>query len=115
MVSRVQRDDAPECLSCGACCFSQLETYVRVTGDDHARLGDDVATLVRFVDNRAFMAMTGGHCAALRVDHATARFVCSVYETRPAICRELARGSPECAGERATKADRPLLALRTRR
>ena len=27
-------NDAPDCLHCGVCCFSDLETYVRVTGED---------------------------------------------------------------------------------
>jgi hypothetical protein len=31
---------APECLACGTCCFSNLEMYVRVSGDDHARLAE---------------------------------------------------------------------------
>jgi uncharacterized protein len=30
-------------------------------------------------------------------------FFCTIYERRPQICRDLARGSPECEGERATK------------
>jgi|SRR5579883_2064443 Fe-S-cluster containining protein len=102
----------PECLSCGTCCFSNLETYVRVTGDDHARLGARAEELVVFVGNRAYMRMVDGRCAALRVDRAARRFVCDVYEARPATCRDLARGSPSCLGELATKRDRPLRALR---
>ena len=31
--------DSAACLHCGVCCFSRLETYVRVTGDDWTRLG----------------------------------------------------------------------------
>jgi len=104
-------DAAPQCLDCGVCCFSELERYVRVTGDDHARLGDDAEAWTHFLGNQAYMRMTDGHCAALVIDGA--RFVCSVYERRPQICRDLARGSGECAGERATKGDRPV-ALRRR-
>ncbi len=104
-------DDPPECLACGTCCFSRLETYVPVTGDDHARLGDRAADLVVFHGNRAFMRMTGEHCAALRVDAARAEYVCSVYEVRPETCRALARGSAECRGELASKRDRPVEAL----
>jgi Fe-S-cluster containining protein len=103
--------DAPECLRCGACCFSTLETYVRVSGDDHARLGDAAESLVRFDGHRAYMRMVDGHCAALVVDARSGRFVCSMYEARPDTCRDLARGSPACAGERETKRERPLLAL----
>ena len=100
-----------DCLSCGTCCFSQLETYVRVSGDDFERLGSAAETLTVFVGNRAYMRMVDGHCAALRVDPAARRFVCTVYETRPAVCRALERGSPECEGEIATKGERPRLVL----
>jgi uncharacterized protein len=101
----------PECLACGACCFSRLETYVRVTGDDHARLGERADELVRFDGNRAYMRMTDGHCAALRIETSSRQFVCSAYETRPRICRDLARGSGACLGELATKHKRASLAL----
>lgn len=103
----------PECLACGACCFSRLETYVAVTGDDHERLGDRADELVRFEGNRAYMRMTDGHCAALFVDKITKQFFCGAYEARPQICRDLARGSSACAGEIETKSDRPLIALRS--
>ena len=105
-------DDPPRCQSCGVCCFSMLERYVRVSGREYARLGEDAETLVRFIGNRAYMRMPDGHCAALRIDRDSAKFVCSVYDRRPDTCRDLERGSPECLGERALKADRPSVALR---
>jgi Fe-S-cluster containining protein len=108
----------PPCLACGTCCFSNLETSVRVTGDDYARLGDGVDRYVHFVGNRAYMRLDGPHCAALRVDVEANLFVCTVYEQRPDACRELARESPHCAGERFTKAGRAeprLLQLRRAR
>jgi hypothetical protein len=101
------RGGAPECLSCGTCCFSTLREYVRVTGDDHARLGADAERLTAFVGNRAYMKMADGRCAALRIDGRTGRFACSVYDRRPDACRDLERGSPACLGELATKGDRP--------
>ena len=84
-----------------------------VTGTDYARLGDHTDTYVAFDGNRAFMVMTHGHCAALRMD--AGRFTCAVYELRPETCRALARDSNECAGEIFSKADRPLLALRRKK
>ena len=102
---------APECLACGACCFSRLETYVPVTGDDHERLGDRTDELVRFEGNRAYMRMVDGHCAALRVEKGSGQLFCSAYETRPQTCRDLARGSGACRGEIEAKQDRPRLAL----
>src|SRR5579863_3992187 len=102
----------PKCLACGACCFSRLEAYVRVTGDDHARLGERADELVRFDGNRAYMRMVDGHCAALRVERSTGQLVCSAYEARPQTCRDLVRSSGACHGEIASKQDRPLHALK---
>jgi hypothetical protein len=101
----------PQCLACGVCCFSRLETYVQVTGDDHQRLGERADELVRFDGNRAYMRMADGHCAALRIEKSSGELVCSAYDTRPQTCRDLARGSGACLGEIATKRGRPLLAL----
>jgi uncharacterized protein len=105
-------DDAPPCLACGSCCFSKLATYARIDGSDHARLGDRVDELTVFIGNRCYMKMHDGHCAALAVDVVTRRFVCSAYETRPAVCRELERGSPACRGEIHEKSTRPVAFIR---
>ena len=102
----------PECLSCGTCCFSLMLDYVRVSGQDYARLGERVEELVWFDGNRAYMRMVDGHCGALRIDLRSGEFVCDTYGTRPQVCRDLARGSGACLGEIATKAQRPLSALR---
>jgi uncharacterized protein len=102
----------PECLACGTCCFSLLPNFVRVTGDDHARLAERADDLVWFDGIRAFMRMADGHCAALVLDAGSGQFFCSVYADRPQVCRELERGSGACLAEREQKAERPLLALR---
>ena len=102
----------PPCLGCGSCCFSRLETYVRVDGDDHLRLGGRAEELTLFVGNRCYMRMFEGHCAALVIDLNTRSFVCSAYENRPEICRELLRCSPACAGEIHEKGERPGTLLR---
>jgi hypothetical protein len=93
-----------DCLRCGACCFSPAEAFVRVTGPDWARLGDAAERLAHFIVHRAYMKMADGHCAALELRTTPAgepEFFCTVYENRPQICRDLARGSPECEGERS--------------
>ena len=102
----------PECLACGTCCFSHLATFVAVSGDDYARLGDHVDALVSFDGVHAHMRMVDGHCGALEVDARSGQFVCTVYAARPQVCRDLARGSGACSGERAAKAERPVIALR---
>jgi Fe-S-cluster containining protein len=114
----------PDCLKCGTCCFSTLDRYVAVSGDDYERLGEHAERLVTWIGNRAYMKMHDGHCAALAIqttrqgsssDTGGARFVCTIYDERPTTCRALERGSPECEGERATKGERPMLTLaRTR-
>jgi uncharacterized protein len=96
---------------CGACCFSRLRTYVRVTGDDHARLGDRALELVWFEGNRAYMRMVDNHCGALRIEPASGRFVCDAYQIRPDVCRVLEPGSGACRGELEAKATRPPLEL----
>ena len=117
-------DDTPEdCMRCGACCFSDSRRHARVTGDDHARLGDDAELLVEWIGNEAFMKIARApgdmdRCVALEIDAAAGTFACSIYETRPAVCRDLERGSGACHGELATKRERPrraLVVLATRR
>jgi Fe-S-cluster containining protein len=109
MVTAMQK--VPECLDCGTCCFSRLDDYVRVTGDDYSRLGDQAEALVWFDSNRAYLRMVNHHCVALIVDKAHQQFVCSIYETRPQVCRDLERGSPACRAEIETKGLRPISAL----
>jgi len=77
-------------------------------------MGARADELVRFVGNRAFLRVVDGMCAALRVDRERGTFPCSAYDVRPAVCRDLARGSPECLGEIATKGDRPHRMLQRR-
>jgi Fe-S-cluster containining protein len=81
-----------------------------VTGEDWTRLGEAAELVAHIVGNRAYMRMADGRCAALDVrtgaDGARECF-CTVYERRPQICRDLARGSPQCEGEMALKGDRP--------
>jgi len=104
-------ESAPsDCLRCGVCCFSRLPTYVRVTGEDWARLGDDAGRWAHFIGHRAYLRMHDGHCAALETrpsPEGGTIYFCAAYERRPQTCRDLQRGSPECAGERATKGGRP--------
>lgn len=90
-----------------------------MTGDDHARLGDDAESLVTWIGNTAFMRLEHvgdpgrglRRCAALAIDPELGTFACSIYERRPQVCRDLERGGSACRGELATKADRPPRAL----
>jgi hypothetical protein len=76
--------------------------FVRVTGEDWTRLADRADELAQFIGHRAFMRMTGGHCVALDVrlnQDGGPDYFCTLYEQRPQICRDLARGSAECEAE----------------
>jgi len=79
---------------------------VRVTGDDWTRLGADATRVAHFIGHRAYMRMTGERCTALelrRTPEGATEYFCTVYANRPQVCRDLARGSAQCAGERLAK------------
>lgn len=97
-------------MRCGTCCFSNAPDYLRVLGVDYERLADDAERLTHCIENRVYMRLESGHCAALTVK-ADGHFLCSVYERRPDVCRWLERGSGNCRGELETKTDRPREAL----
>lgn len=113
MKSRLDLTGVPECVACGACCFSTNAEYLRVAGVDYERLGEDAERLTIFVENRAYMRLVDGHCAALTYDPKRQHYLCSIYENRPDVCRWLERGSGQCAAERHEKSERPI-ALRRR-
>ena len=99
----------PVCLTCGACCFSQLPTYVQVSGDDWSRLGEQAEKVAHFIGIRAYMKMEAGHCSALAIRRSAggvAEYFCTIYDRRPQVCRDLARGSPQCQAELEQKAAR---------
>jgi Fe-S-cluster containining protein len=113
----MDEDEPPhDCTRCAACCFSDSPRHARVTGDDHRRLGEEAEQLVEWIGNAAFMRLervTGSmhKCIALAIDPVAGTFACSIYETRPQVCRDLERGSAACRGELASKAERPKRAL----
>ena len=103
-------EDSAACLRCGVCCFSRLDTYVRVSGDDWARLGPDAERVAHFIGHRAYLRMREGRCAAWVTragPDGAAEYFCTIYERRPQVCRDLGRGSPECEAELALKSARP--------
>lgn len=107
----VVTDETLSCLRCGACCFNDNPTAVRVTGDDLDRLGEvDGTALTNWVGHRLFMRVVQGRCAALEV-RADGTFACAVYERRPQVCRDLAQGSAACNAERWEKVHRTVVAL----
>jgi Fe-S-cluster containining protein len=101
-----------DCTTCGACCYGKRD-YVQVFPDDAARLGqartaelvapavgESPASVGREPEPKRFMKMTHGHCIALSVANPN-RFLCTVYEDRPVLCRALEPGSTPCLEARA--------------
>ena len=79
------------CSNCQACCCRLEVMIIADTGipDEHISLDEwGAETMLRLDD---------GWCSAL--DRKT--FMCSIYESRPLICREFEMGSYECSSERA--------------
>lgn len=104
-------DEPPECIDCGACCFSNLPEYVRVFGVDHDRMDERAAALTEFEGNRCFMKMRDGRCSALSIDAERGQFLCTIYPMRSDVCRSLERGSGQCRADRHEKGERPRRAL----
>jgi Fe-S-cluster containining protein len=88
-----------DCCECGACCFSNSDTYVQVQEEESQALEKAQAYVKR--DGALYLRMHQGHCAQLA--HADGDWVCQVYPDRPSTCRQLKRGSPECLEERHLK------------
>ena len=85
------RDLQISCSNCRACCC-RLEVL----------LITDTGVPEYFIDSNSWGArvmarLDDGWCAALDRD----TFRCSIYERRPAICRDFEMGSYECQIERA--------------
>jgi Fe-S-cluster containining protein len=87
-------DGLPPCTDCGHCCFFPDERYVMLFDEDLVRLGERAAELTHWIKGRCFLRMEAGHCIALRQDGE--RWLCSVYEIRPGLCREFERGCDTC-------------------
>ena len=101
-----------DCTTCGACCFGKRD-YVQVFAHDAERLGpartaelvappvgEIPASVGRESEPKRFMKMTHGHCIALSTAK-PGRFLCTVYEDRPVLCRALEPGSAACLEARA--------------
>lgn len=95
-----------DCLRCGVCCFSKSGTYVRVSESDLKRLGDAAHDWTRQVGGKAYMRMEEGHCLALHITTPRGQspfYHCQIYERRPQVCRDLARGKTACQTELTAK------------
>lgn len=101
--------DELDCLTCGACCFSERLDYIEVFAVDRARMDAQARALTTERGGRRFMRASpsrgGRHCAALAPESA-GRFPCAIYACRPDACRWLQVGSGECLDQRRSKLER---------
>lgn len=103
----------PDCVRCGACCFTTDPRYVEVFDVDWARMGARARSLVDELTEpgedgaprvRRFMRILDGRCAALGLDPDRGRYPCSIYEERSDVCRHsLEAGWGHCHEQRAAK------------
>ena len=94
-----------DCRTCGACCYGD-EMWIHVMASDDERLGDHGVhhLTVLTQHGRGYFArsmkMVDGRCVAFRDRLADGGCGCSIYETRPDICRAFQAGSPDCLAAR---------------
>ncbi len=94
MGAPVIRADELECTACGACCFGLI---VRVHPEAEARLtAEELVALTRIDEEagRILRQREDGACSALV--RSGGRFLCAIYERRPAACAAFERGSKRC-------------------
>ena len=91
------------CLQCGKCCFVDFTAYARQEDYDRwrAEKRHDILAMIEhrhltWAGDRLISADTGEtprECPFLH--NAEDKWRCSIYETRPAVCREYYPGSSE--------------------
>lgn len=102
MITRPATDDLPPCAGCGKCCHLLVELMPGV--DD----GVPEEWVVEHAGVRCMDQQGDGACAAL--DPLTQ--LCTIYELRPQVCRDFARGDSLCRrivfGKRGVLAPAPV-------
>ena len=88
-------DPSPDCTACGACCAYSNNWPEFSDADDL----DGVPESMCDCENGR-MKCDGDRCVAL-VGVIGERVHCSVYPSRPLVCREFIPGSPDCNTVRA--------------
>jgi Fe-S-cluster containining protein len=96
----VRREDALDCLTCGACCRTGRDGRILIPAEDLVRwrrLGrDDVAEAVQpgHFGLVAFATDAAGACVHLGTE--ASPHACRIYDIRGTTCREFERGSAQC-------------------
>lgn len=90
--------EGADCVDCGRCCHHGPNT-VTLLEEDEARMGEETLRRLTVIYEKPpyfrFIVNHGVHCGALDVS-VPGKYPCSIYEVRPAGCREVEPGSPTC-------------------
>jgi hypothetical protein len=82
---------ALDCMTCGACCREAYDA-VDVGPRAAARIA---ASMIERRDGRLYLRRAGDRCAALE-----GHYRCTMYDARPASCRDFERGGRHCLSAR---------------
>jgi len=90
----------PDCLACGACCHS-FDVWLTPGDEDRFARSRTLRSLTVLNDGPPSLRWTfmrrdeqTGKCVALSGE--LRRCACTIYEDRPALCREFEAGSADC-------------------
>jgi len=91
------------CLQCGKCCFVDLTAYAQKEDYDRWRAEDrqDILDMIEhrhlmWAGDRMISSETGDYpCECPFLYNLEDSWLCSIYETRPIVCREYYPGSSE--------------------
>ncbi|MBN1472025.1 MAG: YkgJ family cysteine cluster protein [Syntrophaceae bacterium] len=91
------------CLRCGKCCFVDMTAYAQKEDFDRWRSEGrkDILNIIMhhhlvWAGDRIVSSETGDHSRECPFLYSSGRsFLCSIYETRPAVCRNYIPGSSE--------------------
>jgi Fe-S-cluster containining protein len=91
------------CLHCGKCCFVDLTAYAQKEDYDRwrAEKRQDILNIIKnlhltWAGDRMISTETGDYPRECHFLYAEGtEWLCSIYETRPAVCRQYQPGSSE--------------------
>jgi Fe-S-cluster containining protein len=95
------------CLSCGACCMTYRVSFYWAEADARGLPPELTEQVTPFYSCMAGTNARQPRCAALQAGEGAA-VTCSVYEQRPAPCREVQTGDERCLRARAHHGFAPL-------
>lgn len=100
-------EEPVSCRQCGKCCFVDVAAYAEQSDFDRWRTenrGDILDAMERrhlvWAGDRLISTQTGAspkECAFLY--NSGSKWLCSIYETRPKVCREYQPGSSELCSQ----------------